>query len=176
MRVQQVIPLGLLLGGWFVVSPPAAAAQSTATGVGRPYVPIHGHTGIVQEPFNTKQMYDGVNRILVKAGAAAKRPAKVQGTEALENLDRGAAVIVHYELDRDGPDEVKSAEGVVTSVDRVHRRIAVQYQDGSIETLRLSDHAVEEAESLEVKGRHVIVSYSDDAGQKIAQSFKRKSQ
>jgi hypothetical protein len=177
MRIQHSInlpvTLGLLLGGLLAVSSSTASAQTSATGVGRSFVPIHGLTGTFQEPINTKQMYDGVNKILVKAGAAAKRPAKIRGTEALENLDRGTPVVVHYELDRDGPNEVKSAEGVVTSIDRVHRRIGVQYSDGSIETLRLSSRAVEEAELLQVKGRRVVVSYSDDSGQKIAQSFKR---
>jgi len=176
MRIQQDISLhialGALLGGLLAVSS-TAAAQTTATGVGRSFVPIHGLTGVLQEPINSKQMYDGINKILVKAGAGAKKPAKIRGTEALESLDRGMPIVVHYELDRDGPNEIKSADGVVTSIDRVHRRIAVQYADGSIETLRLSDRAVEEAESLEVKGRHVVVSYSDDSGQKIARSFKR---
>src|SRR5580765_236015 len=107
------------------------------------YVPLHGHTGIIQEPMNTKQTYDGVNRILVKLRAGATRPEKARGTEALASLDRGTSVVVHYEIDQDGPNEVKSAEGVVTSIDRVHRRIAVQYADGSIETLRLSNSAAD---------------------------------
>jgi len=175
MRVQQQIPLGLLLGGLLAVYSSPATAQTTATGVGRSFVPIHGLTGIVQEPVNTKQMYDGVNKILVKAGAGARRPSKLRGAEALADLDRGAAVVVHYEIDRDGPNDVKSAEGVVTSIDRVHGRIGVRYGDGTIETYRLSHHALDEAEAgaLQVKGRRVVVSYSDDSGEKVAQSFKR---
>jgi len=175
MRIQQDIniALGLLLGGLLSVYSSPAAAQTTATGVGRSFVPIHGRTGIVQQPINSKQMYDGVNKILVKAGAGAKRPSKTRGAEGLENLDRGMPVVVHYEIDRDGPNEVKSAEGVVTSIDRVHGRIGVRYADGAIETYRLSHRAVDEAEALQVKGRRVVVSYSDDSGEKVAQSFKR---
>src|SRR4029077_3770430 len=110
MSVQRYVLLWLVLGGLISLHAPSAEAQTSATGAGRSFVPIHGHTGMIQEPINTKQMYDGINRILVKAGAGAKEPTKVRGTEALENLDRGTPVVVHYEIDRDGPNEVKSAE------------------------------------------------------------------
>ena len=74
MRIRLHFPLGLLLGGLLSMIASPAAAQTTATGVGRANIPIQGRTGIIQEPINTAQMYDGVNRIAVALGMGSRRP------------------------------------------------------------------------------------------------------
>lgn len=169
MRIQQYIPFGLLLGGLFAIAPPVGA-QTTSTGVGRAYVPIHGHTGIIQEPINTAQMYDGLDRIAQKLGLAGRQPRKLYRMAAVANMERGMPVVVHYEVN---DNQTGSAEGRVTSIDRAHGRIAVQYDNGQIDSLRVTQH--DATPSLNVKGRRVVVYSSTKSGQPMVQYFKRKS-
>jgi hypothetical protein len=182
MRFQHNA-LGLLCGGLLSMIASPAVAQNAA-GFGTPFVPIHGHTGIIQEPINTAEMYEGVNRIAVAIDLAAKRNAKVYKMEAVGNIERGMPVTVQYAptddnpatgADEIGPNGVATVEGKVTSVDRVHGRIGVKYSDGRMETLRVTEHVAPNSGTLEVKGRRVIVVTSNKAGQQVVQYFKRKS-
>ena len=171
MRIQLHIPLGLLLGGTLSMIASPAAAQTTATGVGRANIPIHGHTGIIQEPINTAQMYEGVNRIAVALGFGSRRPVKLYRMDAVQDMERGMPVVVHYETNGD---QTASAEGRLTSVDRAHGRIAIQYSDGRIEKLRVTHHPP--TGTLHAEGQRVIVYSSDKSGQQLeARYFKRKT-
>src|SRR5262249_14910513 len=150
---------GLLLGGLLSTIASPALAQ-TAAGFGTPYVPIHGHTGIIQEPMNTAETYEGVNRIAVAIGLAAKRHAKVYKMESVGNIERGMPISVQYApeslasaIDPVDPNGVALAEGRVTSVDRVRGRIGVKYTDGRSETLRVTERSLPSSGSLEVKGK-----------------------
>jgi hypothetical protein len=172
--MKHYIPLGLLLGGFLLTIPSPAAAQATATGVGAPYVWIHGHTAMIQEPINTAQMYDGVNRIATAIGMSGRRNTKVYRMEAVGNMERGMPVVVHPEDDAQ-PNGVATSEARVTSVDRVNGRIGVKYDDGRTETLRVSERAVGTSGTLEVTGRRVVVYSSNKSGQQVVQYFKRKS-
>jgi hypothetical protein len=179
MRLQHNA-LALLFGGLLlsmIASP--AVAQNPGPGVGRPYVPIQGHTGIIQERINTNEMYDGVNRIATALDLASRKNAKVYKMEAVGNIERGMAVTVQYEPSDGNPanviDGVATEEGRVTSVDRVRGRIGVKYTDGRSETLRVTEHATPSSGTLEVKGKRVIVSSSSKSGQPVVQYFKRKS-
>jgi len=172
--MKHTIPLGLLLGGLLMMFPSHAAAQTTATGVGLPYVWIHKHTGIIQEPINTAEMYAGVNRIATALGWDGSRNTKVYRMEAVGNMERGMPVVVNY-VDQAWPNGVGTAEGQLTSVDRVKGRIGVKYADGSTETLRVAQNPVGTSGTLGVKGRQVIVYSSNKSGQQVVQYFKRKS-
>jgi len=188
MRIQH-IPLGLFLGGLLSMIASPAAAQTTATGVGLPYVWIHEQTGIIQEPINTAQTYDGVNRIAEKLGLKGRgSSAKAYRIEALDIIDHGTPVVVHSAvkdddeqaagtIDQSGSGDLMSAKGRVTSIDRVHGNIAVQYNDGRIDRLRLmTPHSsAAQAGTLQAKGRRVIVYSSNKSGQQVAQYFKRKT-
>jgi hypothetical protein len=175
MRIQHHIPLGFLLGGLLSAIASPVAAQTTATGVGLPYVWIQGHTAVIQEKINTDEMYAGVNRIADQLGIGGTRSTKLYRMDALENMgmERGMPVVVHSAVkDAAG---LTSTDGRVTSVDRVHGRITVQYSDGRSERLRLTQHTATNAGTLEAKGRRVIVYSSNKSGQPTAQYFKRKS-
>jgi hypothetical protein len=189
MRIQHHITLGLFLGGLLSMIASPAAAQTTATGVGLPYVWIHEHTGIIQEPINTAQTYDGVNRIAEKLGLKGRgSSAKAYRIEALDIMEHGTPVVVHSAvkddddqaagaIDQSGPGALMSTKGRVTSIDRVHGNIAVQYNDGRIDRLRLMTprSAAAQAGTLQAKGRRVIVYSSNKSGQQVAQYFKRKA-
>jgi hypothetical protein len=170
MRLQHTT-LGLLFVGLLSMIASSAAAQNAA-GFGTPFVPIQGHTGIIQEPINTAEMYAGVNRIADAIDLAAKRQAKVYKMEAVGNIERGMPVTVQYE--DDAANAVATAEGRVTSVDRVRGRIGVAYDDGRTETLRVTEHSAPSSGTLEVKGKRVVVSSSTKSGQQVVQYFKRK--
>jgi hypothetical protein len=173
MHIQHKT-LGLLLGGLLSMIASPVLAQTTATGVGLPYVWIHKHTGIIQEPINTAQMYDGVNKIAVLLGMDGPRNRKVYRMEAVGNMERGMPVVVHY-MDETAPNSVGTAEGKVTSVDRVNGRIGVKFDDGRTETLRVAQRSTANSGTLEVKGRRVVVYSSNKSGQQVVQYFKRKS-
>jgi hypothetical protein len=189
MRIQHQIPLGLFLGGLLSMIAAPVAAQGTATGVGRSNIAIQGHTGIIQEPINTAQTYDGVNRIAEKLGLKGRgSSAKAYRIEALDIIDHGTPVVVHSALkdddaqpagtiDPSGGGALTSAKGRVTSIDRVHGKIAVQYNDGRIDRLRLMTprSSAAQAGTLQAKGRRVIVYSSNKSGQQVAQYFKRKA-
>lgn len=172
MRFQHTA-LGLLFGGLLTMIASPAVAQTA--GVGRPYVWIHGHTGMIQEPINTAEMYAGVNRIATAIDLGAKRNAKVYKMEAVGNIERGMPVTVQYEPNDDDAANVVTVDGTVTSVDRVHGRIGVTYIDGGTETLRVTEHSASSSGTLEVKGRRVVVISSNKSGQQVVQYFKRKS-
>ena len=171
MRIQHVT-LGLLFGGLLSTIASSAAAQQSAAGFGTPFVPIHGHTGIIQEPINTAQMYAGVDRIADALDLGAKRRAKVYKMEAVGNIERGMPVTVQSEDDT--ANAVATAQGTVTSVDRVRGRIGVTYTDGRSETLRVTEHPAPSSGTFEVKGKRVVVSSSNKSGQQVVQYFKRK--
>ena len=177
MRLQHST-LGLLFVGLLSMIASPALAQTGAAGFGRPYVPIQGHTGIIQEPINTTEMYDGVNRIATALDLASRKNAKVYKMEAVGNIERGMPITVQYEPTDNAANVVNGVateEGTVTSVDRVHGRIGVKYDDGRTETLRVTERYTPSSGTLEVKGKRVIVSSSTRSGQRVVQYFKRKS-
>jgi len=171
MRVRLHFPLGLLLGGLLSMIASPAAAQTTATGVGRANIPIQGRTGIIQEPINTAQMYDGVNRIAVALGFGSRRPVKLYRMDAVQDMERGMPVVVHYETNGD---QIASAEGRLTMVDRARGHIAIQYSDGRIDKLRVTHHPP--TGTLHAEGRRVVGYSSDKSGEQLeARDFKRQT-
>jgi hypothetical protein len=179
MRFQHKT-LGLLLGGLLSTIASPAQAQNAA-GFGSPYVAIHGRTGIIQEPMNTDQTWDGVNRIAVALGLARDRNTKVYKMEAVGNIERGMPITVQYApeslasaIDPIDSSGVAIAEGKVTSVDRVRGRIGVKYDNGRTETLRVTEHATPNSGTIDVKGKRVMVVTSNRSGQQVVQYFKRK--
>jgi len=181
MRLQHRT-LGLLFVGLLSMIASPALAQTGAAGFGRPYVPIEGHTGIIQEPINTAVMYEGVNRIATALDLASRKNTKVYKMEAVGSIERGMPITVQYEPADDNAanatnvvDGVATEEGRVTSVDRVRGRIGVKYNDGRTETLRVTERATPSSGTLEVKGKRVVVSSSSKSGERVVQYFKRKS-
>ena len=178
MRLQYST-LGLLFVGLLSMIASPAFAQTGGAGFGRPYVPIQGHTGIIQERINTDVMYEGVNRIATALDLGSRKNAKVYKMEAVGNIERGMPITVQYEPSDDNAanvvDGVATEEGKVTSVDRVRGRIGVTYADGRTETLRVSEHAAPGSGTFEVKDKRVVVSSLNKSGQPVVQYFKRKS-
>jgi hypothetical protein len=98
-------------------------------------------------------------------------------------------VVVHYtnqgeqasaeEIDRIDDDGLRVTEGVVTRVDRRRKEIAIRYDVGKTETLRLTDRAAADAGTditvAPAGETRVVVYYTNEAGQKVAHFFKTTS-
>jgi hypothetical protein len=167
----------------------ATLASAAVIGAAAQHVPIHGVTGTWALPGNVDKIYDGVNTLVVSTTGGTKHVMKVTkdtkvhgGSEALESLQHGTPVVVHYtakdgqetidEIDELGSGGLKNNDATVTAVDRIHRTITVRYAGGQSERLRLTRHAV--AEGVPLKGNRVVVYYQNEAGENVAHYFKKK--
>ena len=112
---------------------------------------------------------------------------KGTGVEALEGLRESSRVVVHYrvegvqesatEIDRIGDEGLKVTEAIVTRIDRGRKQITIRFDNGTTETLRLTDRAAAEAgtDVAATGATKIIVYYSDDKGRKVAHFFKKAS-
>jgi hypothetical protein len=114
------------------------------------------------------------------AEAAAQQPPPIQGVtgtsgdaageEALGGLKKGTRVVVS-----DPSKSVKEAAGSIVALNLADRTISVRLSDDSIQTFRLSDEAVADADAVGDAGVKVIVYYRNESGQRIAKHFTRVS-
>jgi hypothetical protein len=138
------------------------------------------NTVIVTTVDGVEHVYHFTKDLLVHGG-------KGTGVEALEALREGSTVVVHYavegaqdsatEIDRIGDEGLTVTEAIVTRIDRGRKQITIRFDNGTIETLRLTDRAAAEAGTfVAVTGAtKIIVYYSDDKGRKVAHFFKKAS-
>ena len=131
----------------------------------------------------------GANKIVVATEDGAEHVYDVAkdvlvhgGKDGLSDLKPGTTVIIHYtpdnaarEIDRIGPDGLSTTEGVVTKIDRGKKQVTLRYDNGRIETLKLTDRAAADVGNGIEPNTRIVVYYSDEAGKKIAHYFKRKS-
>jgi len=133
---------------------------------------------------------DGTEHTLHFVGKTTVRGADLTAKgaeESFRGLKEGTEVVAHYtkrggkdtavELDKVGKDGLKGTEGTISVVDRTGKRIAVTTADGTKQTFKLSDHAVQDAGKDigkgSEKGTKVIVYSSEDAGKKVAHFFEK---
>jgi hypothetical protein len=132
---------------------------------------------VVTTADGAEHVYHFTKRLVVHGGKGA-------GTDALEELKPGTAVLVHYRIDTRGEaveeidsldgDGLKIVEGVVTHLDRRRRQITLKLPDGTIDTLRLTNLAAEEADDIGDAGTiTVTVYYSTESGHRVAHYFKK---
>jgi hypothetical protein len=112
---------------------------------------------------------------------------KGAGVDALEGLREGSPVVVHYrvagaqesatEIDRIGDEGLKITEATVTRIDRARKQIMIRFDNGTTETLRLTDRAAAEAGTdVAATGEtKIIVYYADEKRSKVAHFFKKAS-
>ena len=126
-----------------------------------------------------EHVYHFTKDLLVHGGKGA-------GVDALQELREGSRVVVHYtvqgaqesasEIDRIGDEGLKVTEATVTRIDRGRKQITIRFDNGTTETLRLTDRAAAEATDVAATGAtKIIVYYSDEKGHKTAHFFKKAS-
>src|SRR3984893_658353 len=124
-----------------------------ARGQGGP--PIHGVTGTMATEATIKAEHKAANKIVVETEdgvehvyESAKGLVVHGGKDSLADLKPGTTVIIHYtadntaqEIDRVGIDGLSTTEGIATRIDRGKKEITIRYDNGKIETLKLTPRA-----------------------------------
>jgi len=184
MRDRTIAALSLVLGG--------IVAAPSAFGGGQEPPPIPGETGTIALDGTVAKTYAGIHAIAVKTADGIEHlihltsRTAVHGvndtTDALNGLSEGTRVVVHYapaagdatavEVDRIASDGLHEMHGVVTHVDRPAKRLTIRLEDGSTETLRLSDRAARNSGRDVRDASTVVVYYLDEDGDKVAHYFK----
>jgi hypothetical protein len=133
---------------------------------------------------------DGVEHVIHFTKDLLVHGGKGKGVDALQGLQEGRAVVVHYtqigadataqEIDLIGGDQgLKTTEGVLVRVDRKRQQITIKFANGSTETLQLTKQAAADAgkdlDTAAPDSTRVVIYYSDEAGNKVAHYFKRVS-
>lgn len=157
---------------------------------------IHGFNGTLATEGTIRSEYKAAHKIIVETADgvdhvydAAKDLVVHGGTNALSDLKPGSTVVVHYtadktgetvhEVDKVGAEGLRTAEGIVTRIDRKKKEITIRYDNGKTEQLILTDRAAVDAgqgvANAPEGATRVVVYYSDEAGRKVAHYFKPKS-
>ena len=148
--------------------------------------PIHGVTGTIATEATVKDEYKAAHKVVVETADgvehvydAAKGVLVHGGKDPLAGLKPGTTVTVQYsagntaqESDRVGPGGLSTAEGIATKIDHGKNQITVRYDDGRIETLRLTGRAADDVGRNIGPDTRIVVYYSDQAGGKITNYFK----
>lgn len=175
----------------------SAAQSQQAPPVPPPFPPI---TGTVAIEGTVQKAAAGADVVVVKTahgiahlfhvtGRTAVHGAKDGGETALNGLEEGTQVVVHYtvdtgsktavEIDRVGAGGLAVAEGIVTNVDRKGNKLTIRLDDGSMETLQLSERAArdvgKEVDEAASGTARAAVYYTDQSGEKVVHFFKRIS-
>lgn len=146
-----------------------------------------------------KQFYRGVNLVVVTTKDGVEHiyhftkdlivhGGRKPGVDALEGLQEGTAVVVHYivtgsrasaeEIDLLGAEGLLITEGTLTAIDRGRKEITIRFGNGTTETLQMTTRAAAESAASIDESRDgttpIVIYYSDESGRKIAHYFKKK--
>jgi hypothetical protein len=161
--------------------------------------PIPGATGTVALQGTIDQEYGAANTVIVKTSDGVRHLLHAtkgvlvhggQGTgeDALRGLAVGTPVAVHYsavdgnnvlrEVDALDEDGLRTTEGTINRVDRRGHQITIRFDNGTVETLQLSEGAATSlghtANDVPDTGR-IVVYYTDESGKRVVHYFRRKS-
>jgi hypothetical protein len=150
--------------------------------------PIHGVTGTIATKATVKAEHKAVNKIVVATEDGVEHVYDVAkdvvvhgGKDQLSGLKPGTTVIIHYtagntakEIDRIGPDGLSTTEGIVTKIDRGKKTIALRYDNGRTETLKLTDRAAADVGKAIDANTRIVVYYSEEAGAKVTHYFQKQ--
>ena len=145
-----------LVGSLMLAASVALGAQSTPPPVNGT-IALEGTTDKVYAALNVVivQTIDGVRHVIHYTKDLLMHGGRSTGVEALEGLETGTTVVVHYsvtdttetasEIDRVGDQGLKITEGIVARVDRGRERITIKFTNGTAEKFQLTARAAAEA-------------------------------
>jgi hypothetical protein len=173
--MRSYLSVSAIAGGLLLVATAASAGQQPP--------PIGGLTGTIGVEGTAQEPYAGIHTLIVKTvGGVGHLFHWIRRTEAHEDtaandrawrgVDDGSKVVVRDRFSGDGVDDI---EGVITTVDRRAKTIAVRLADGTQETLRAMSDAREDNHGSAVETATVVVYVSDEAGGQVAHYFTRVS-
>jgi hypothetical protein len=142
-------------------------------GAGQQPPPIQGVTGTIATDTSIQETTAGGNKLVAAVGRmfGLKRSATLNSAdEALGSLKPGTRIVLQYAGTREGGSGASSRQldGAIESVNRGDRTIAVTLDDGTRQTLRITDPGEDGV-------ANVFVYYKDRPGTRIARAFKRVS-
>jgi len=148
-------------------------------------VSVEGTIDAVSPAGLTIRTTDGITQLFVLLEKIFVHDSRPQPDDELSGLHRGMTVVVHYsgtgaeatvqEVDRLDGAGLKITEGRVTSINRDRDQITVRLENGTTETLKLSNRVSRnEGRDLDAAGSRVVVYYTDDHGVKEVHYFRRK--
>jgi hypothetical protein len=135
--------------------------------------PIHGVTGTVateESARDTKEAGRGIFSRVARILGLSRRPADTSNAaaeEAFNALEAGTRVTVSVEAAPDKPDPPET-EAVIMDVNRTEHTIVIRLEDGSRQSLRLSDGTSRAGD----RGT-VVVFVKNAAGERTTHYFKR---
>jgi hypothetical protein len=148
--------------------------------------PIHGVTGTVATEATIKSEHKAANKIVVETQDgvehiydAAKGLVVHGGSDSLSDLKPGTTVVIHtadnavQEIDRLDADGLSTTEGVATKIDRAKKEITIRYDNGKIETLKLTARAAADVGRNIGPDTRIVVYYSKEAGGRVTHYFKK---
>jgi hypothetical protein len=128
---------------------------------------------------------DGVEHVYQFSKDLIVHGGKGSGVDALEGLQPGRTVVIHYrmgaaapsatEVDIVGEAGLQITEATVVDIGRNRTEITVRWDSGRTETFKLTANAAAETATLTAADdlAKVIVYYSNERGQKVAHYFRR---
>ena len=128
---------------------------------------------------------DGVEHVYQFSKDLIVHGGKGSGIDALEGLQAGSTVVIHYRLEAAAPSAtevdivgesgLRITEATVVDISRNRAQITVRWDSGRTETLKLTPNAAAETAGLTAADdlAKVIVFYTDEKGQKVAHYFRR---
>ena len=139
----------------------------------------------------TEEVFHYTEHTAVRTGSAAGTRTKMGAVDTYFAGKEGTKVVVRYlgkgadktaTLVEDfGKDSLKAGRGTVTAVDKAAHTVSVRTENGAVATYKMSDKAVVETDHGVVRGSryvvkegdHVVVHYTEDAGEKVVHFFKK---
>ena len=176
------------------------ALGSSAYGADQSAPRVSGVNGTLALEGTMKTVYRGANKVIVATIDGVEhvytftKDLIVHGgrgapVDALEGLQKGTTVVVHYGADGTPPtageidvidaEGLSITEGLVTTLDREHQKITVTYDNGKTEIFQLTQRAAAEApqnpDLASTPAARVVIYYTNERGQKIVHYFKKVS-
>ena len=145
--------------------------------------PIHGVTGTIATDATIKAEGKAANTIVVKTEDGVEHVYHAvtggkRGKGVLADLTPGTTVLVHYradhapvKADRAGTDGLTTTEGIATKIDGGKKEITVRYDDGRIETLKLTERESAKVDANISADARIVVYSTTGSSQKVARYF-----
>jgi len=176
------------------------ALESLALAAEQSAPPVSGVNGTLALEGTMKTVYRGAGKVIVATIDGVEHVytftkdlivhgGKGAPVDALEGLQKGTTVVVHYnadgtqptvgEIDVIGAEGLSITEGVVTTLDRGRQKITVTYDNGKTETFQLTQRAAAEAprkaDLVGTPDAKVVIYYTNEQGQKVVHFFRKVS-
>jgi hypothetical protein len=108
---------------------------------------------------------------------AGKEGNKVVVRYIGKGADKTATLVEDF-----GKESLKAGKGTVTGVDKAAHTVAIRTEDGAVATYKMGNEAVVEtghgvvrgSRYLVKEGDHVVVHYTEDAGERVVHFFEKK--